>query len=219
MFFFLFRIFALQQLFLFSRENLRANLARGRPKFIPLRIPYVWPLCCQAHSVCIPRQVMECICRTIVTSEILYFTNLALLYFKLATFVWELLEKHNKCNLWSLKFWLTDLHFKRTFVGLIPNPNLYAFSTQRKWRCVFFITFFLGANMKKVKATIASRQIILLLSEKPSKLPHLISLHMSRNRSPSKKAYFPLINCFYYPQVLETMDTTGKQINPCTAPC
>lgn len=25
----------------FSRENLRANLARGRPKFIPLRIPYV----------------------------------------------------------------------------------------------------------------------------------------------------------------------------------
>lgn len=73
--------------------------------------------------------------------------------------------------------------------------------------------------MKKVKATIASRQIMLLLSEKPSKLQHLISLHMSRNRSPSKKAYFPLINCFYYPQVLETMDTTGKQIHPCTAPC
>lgn len=39
--FFLFRIFALQQLLLFSRDNLRANLARGRPKFIPLRIPYV----------------------------------------------------------------------------------------------------------------------------------------------------------------------------------
>ena len=39
--FFLFRIFALQQLFLFSGKNLRANLARGRPKFIPLRIPYV----------------------------------------------------------------------------------------------------------------------------------------------------------------------------------
>ena len=141
----------------FSRENLRANLARGRPKFIPLRIPYVWPLCCQAHSVCIPRQVMECICRTIVTSEILYFTNLALLYFKLATFVWELLKKHNKCNLWSLKFWLTYLHFKRTFVGLIPNPNLYVFSTQRKWRCVFFITFFLGANMKSPKSLCNNR--------------------------------------------------------------
>lgn len=40
-FFFLFSIFALRQLLLFSRENLRANLARGRPKFIPLRIPYV----------------------------------------------------------------------------------------------------------------------------------------------------------------------------------
>ena len=38
--FFLFSIFALRQLLLFSRENLRANLARGRPKFIPLRIPY-----------------------------------------------------------------------------------------------------------------------------------------------------------------------------------
>ena len=36
MFFFLFRIFALQQLFLFSGKNLRANLARGRPKFYPL---------------------------------------------------------------------------------------------------------------------------------------------------------------------------------------
>ena len=141
----------------FSRENLRANLARGRPKFIPLRIPYVWPLCCQAHSVCIPRQVMECICRTIVTSEILYFTNLALLYFKLATFVWELLEKHNKCCSWSLKFWLTGLHFKGTFVRLIPNPNLYVFSTQRKWRCVFFITFFLGANMKSPKSLCNNR--------------------------------------------------------------
>ena len=138
MFFFLFRIFALQQLFLFSRENLRANLARGRPKFIPLRIPYVWPLCCQAHSVCIPRQVMECICRTIVTSEILYFTNLALLYFKLATFVWELLEKHNKCNLWSLKFWLTalwkEICCQNVYTILIPNSNLYLFSTQRRWR-------------------------------------------------------------------------------------
>lgn len=39
--FFLIRIFALRQLLLFSRENLRANLARGRPKFIPLHIPYV----------------------------------------------------------------------------------------------------------------------------------------------------------------------------------
>ena len=175
MFFFLFSIFALRQLLLFSRENLRANLARGRPKFIPLRIPYVWPLCCQAHSVCIPvfrgkwwnaYVAQSWPAKYYILQTLLFCTlNLQPLYEN----CWK-----STTSVWSLKFWLTDLHFKRTFVGLIPNPNLYVFSTQRKWRCVFFITFFLGANMKKVKATITSRQIILLLSEKPSKLPHLI---------------------------------------------
>ena len=99
-------------------------------------------------------------------------------------------------------------------ITLITEPFLDA--------VCFFHNIFLRSQYEEPKKSMQQllpAKLYYFSRKKPSKLQHLISLHMSRNRSPSKKACFPLINCFYYLQVLETMDTTGKQINPNTAPC